>query len=87
MPWIVSFSIVVTTVTPVANRPITCRMPLAISSTAAARGVSRATPVCGGSAGVPFPWRGVPGPPGGFGGGISPVSLVGVATRVSRAMP
>src|ERR1019366_5799426 len=92
MPWIVSRWIVVTTVTPVAKRPITWRSARADSSTAAGLGVSLATPAgvvspaLGGAAG------GVRGGAGGLvrsrrGGGISPELAVGGATRVRRATP
>ena len=47
IPWIVSRSIVVTTVTPVAKRPITCRSERAAASAAADFGVSFAIPVGG----------------------------------------
>src|ERR1700761_8797061 len=45
MPWIVSRWVVVTTVTPVAKRPMTLRSSRAAASAAADRGVSFATPV------------------------------------------
>jgi len=84
MPWTVSRSTVVTTVTPVANRPITWRKVCAASTTAGASGVSSATPVAGGS--LPLA------PVDSFfgcdcGGGIKPELSVGRATRVRRATP
>src|SRR6185437_11142690 len=45
MPWIVSRWVVVTTVTPVAKRPMTLRSSRAAASVWAERGVSLATPV------------------------------------------
>ena len=45
MPWIVSRWVVVTTVTPVAKRPMTLRSSRAAASAACERGVSRAMPV------------------------------------------
>ena len=99
MPWMVSRWVVVTTVTPVAKRPMTLRSSRAAASAACERGVSLAIPVGapsdaggGGASGVlPRPALG-----GGSGddrariGGIRPVLSVGgatLATRVRRATP
>ena len=98
MPWIVSRWVVVTTVTPVAKRPMTLRSSRAAASAAAERGVSLATPV--GAVSV-APAGGVGACLGAAGeravldgtarmGGIMPVESVGgatFATRVRRATP
>ena len=58
MPWMASPSAVVTTVTPVAKRPITCRSARPASAVARAAGVSLATPAGPwGVAGAAFPAR------------------------------
>src|SRR5690348_4928428 len=87
MPWTTSRSTVVTTVTPVANRPMTWRNSRAAFSTARALGVSRATPVWGRRFGFFVGvWPGAAAPAG-RGGGIRPAPSVGRTTRVSRATP
>ena len=81
IPWIVSRCIVVTTVTPVANRPMTWRRSRAAFSAAAERGVSFATPV-----GVCSPTRTVGGfPCGGFDGGGGRRSG-GISPSLSRGL-
>src|SRR6185437_16411661 len=91
IPWIVSRWVVVTTVTPVAKRPMTLRSSRAAASACDERGVSRAMPVGapsdagggGASGGLPRPaLGGVPvDPPGRPAarriGGIMPVEAVG----------
>ena len=97
MPWIVSRWVVVTTVTPVAKRPMTLRSSRAAASAAADRGVSFAIPVGasmalrGGVSACLAPAAGwtVPGATARM-GGIMPVESVGgatFATRVRRATP
>ena len=83
MPWMASPSAVVTTVTPVAKRPITCRSARPASAVARAAGVSLATPA------GPFGVTGVafPGSLRGRGGGISPASPVRPDTAVRLATP
>jgi hypothetical protein len=71
IPWIVSRCVVVTTVTPVATRPITWRSSRAVASTAAAFGVSLAIPV--GASSELHPGVDPRAPRIGLGGGISAV--------------